>query len=336
MLGLRTMRFSIIVPTYQSAATLRLLLESLTQQTFADYEVIVVDDASTDDTRAVVAGFPVRYERMAHNAGPAAARNRGVELSSGEWLVFTDADTIFRPETLATIDEVLRQSDAHALFGTYAGKPADGSSFMARYKALWEHYAIVMPFEGRGSELHPMTTWVPRPGVVRRDAFDHVGGFDTRFRGADLEDLELGYRLHEAGHPIYFAAAVHISHHYPHELHRALRSFARRCTLWMRMAVRRRRFDPAGEGAPRQALTHLVGFGAFCAAALSPAYPPLVVPALGGAVGYVLLNAPFIALAAREEGPWFAVRALATCELYSVVLGLAASWGLVTALRGER
>lgn len=330
------MKLSVIIPTYDSRTTLEVLLESLVEQTHQDYEIIVVDDASTDDTAEAVARYDLRYERMTDNQGPAAARNRGVELSDGPWLVFTDADTVFEPDTLTTIEDIISSSDAAALFGTYAGRPANPESFLARYKALWEHYAIVMPFLNKGQRLHPMTTWVPRPGVVSREAFEAVGGFDTRFGGADLEDVEFGYRLHAAGFPIYFAEQLHIWHHYPTKLRRALRAFGRRAVLGVRMALRRRTMDPAGEGAPRQALVHICGFATVGLAVLSPLWPPLGLVAAGGFVGYTVLNRSFLSLAVREEGWGFALQSYGMCWLYTTVLGCGASWGLLTGLLGRR
>lgn len=330
------MRFSVIIPTYNSARTLQVLLTSLDKQSFADFEVIVVDDGSTDDTRTCCVGHNVFYKRIPTKAGPASARNRGAEAARGEWLVFTDADTVFEPGTLATIEEIISRSIGSAFFGTYAGKPANPESFLARYKALWEHYAIVMPFLRREGELHSMTTWVPRPGVVEHRVFDLVNGFDDRFAGADLEDLEFGYRLHAAGFPIYFAENLHISHHYPTRLTQGLRSFGHRAAIWMRMALRRRRMDPAGEGTPRQAIAHMCGFATIVIALLSSLVPPLGPVAVGGFFCYAGLNAPFIGLALREEGPAFALAAFGLCWLYSTVLGGGAVWGLVTGLSGRR
>ena len=330
------MRFSVIIPTFNSAPTLQVLLVSLDNQKFRDFEVIVVDDGSTDETESYCAGRNVRYEQTPTRSGPASARNRGAEVAQGEWLVFSDADTVFEPSTLTTIDEIIRGADGSAYFGTYAGKAANPESLLARYKALWEHYAIVMPFLHRDGELHPMTTWVPRPGVVEHRAFDSVNGFDVRFRGADLEDLEFGYRLHAAGFPIYFAENLQIRHHYPTRLRRGLRSFSRRAAIWMRLALRRRRMDPAGEGAPRQALAHACGFATIIAALVSPWAPPLGFFALGGFVCYAGLNAPFVGLALREEGPAFALTAFGLCWLYTAALGFGAVWGLVTGLSGRR
>jgi GT2 family glycosyltransferase len=295
----------------------------------------VVDDASTDDTARLVAGYPVLYLRMPANGGPAAARNYGVTKSSGRWLIFTDADTEFRRDTLSRIKEALERSDAAALVGIYAGKPAN-QGFAPRYKALWEYYAINLRFTREQRELYPISIWAPRPGAVSREAFEAVGGFDTHYKGADIEDVVLGYRLFEAGYPIYYAPSVRIRHHYPATLLRALRPFFRRCSMWMRTAARRRKLDCTGDGSPDQALAHACGFAAFLAAAAALVWPVLLPAALGGVILYTALNLKFLALAYREEGAWFMLRSYATRWLFSISAGLAACYGLLTFVLGRR
>jgi len=84
---------SAIVPTYNAAGFLAEAIESIRWQTYQPVEIIVVDDGSTDDTAEVVRGLggEIRYVEQA-NAGPAAARNRGLELAQGELIAFLDAD----------------------------------------------------------------------------------------------------------------------------------------------------------------------------------------------------------------------------------------------------
>jgi GT2 family glycosyltransferase len=322
------LRFSVIVPSYNAAPLLRRLLETLKQQDRDDFEVVVVDDASTDDTAAMVAAFaPFRYHRLEVNSGPAAARNEGARLAAAPFLVFTDADTEFLPDTLSQIARALDPSGADALVGTYSEEPAS-RGFMPRYKALWEHATIVMPARTDGHGIAPIATWAPRAGVVRKEAFDQIGGFDTRFRGADLEDMELGYRLHAAGFTIRLATRVVILHHYPGTLRVEMRAFARRVALWMGMFAGRVKMDDTGEGDPRQALADLAGFGAFLAL-----WPALLWPwaALVAALlfcAFWALSWTFFKLCLDREGPVFALRALAVRWLHVIVMGFAVAYGL--------
>jgi glycosyltransferase involved in cell wall biosynthesis len=326
--------YSIIIPTYNAVQTLVPLLESITPQLVPAIEVIVVDDASTDDTVRRIAGFPVTCLVQGANAGPAAARNRGAAAASGVWLIFTDADTEFRPDTLLAIKEALDRSGGDALVGTYAGKPAN-FGLIPRYKALWEYCAIDQRMAVDDYGLARYFTWAPRPGVVRKSVFEAVGGFDTRFRGADLEDLDLGYRLVDAGYTIFYSERVRILHHYPDTLLGELRPFARRCAIWMRMRRRWPKLDGAGEGAPGTALAHLAG--SFAAISLPVAVVRAEIAAVSGVFLLVHwgLNARFLRASWREGGPVFAGACAGLTWLHSAVLGAAALWGLLTPQTGK-
>ncbi len=93
---------SVIIPVYNGALYIGEAIESVLQQTLKPTEIIVVDDASTDDTAAVVGRYPVRYERLSQNSGAGAARNRGVELSVGAFIAFLDADDYWTSTKLDT------------------------------------------------------------------------------------------------------------------------------------------------------------------------------------------------------------------------------------------
>ena len=104
--------FSIIIPTYNRAALLREALDSVVQQTFRDYEVIVVDDGSSDETESVVkaCGVPVNFLRQ-ENRGPGAARNLAVQRAQGRYIAFLDSDDKWFPWTLETYRRII---DTHA------------------------------------------------------------------------------------------------------------------------------------------------------------------------------------------------------------------------------
>src|SRR5262245_14909514 len=91
---------SVIVPVYNDRAGLSRSLPALAAGAGPDVEIIVVDDASTDDSAAVASRFPARLIRMPANAGPAAARNSGARQATGDILVFVDSDVVVAPGAL--------------------------------------------------------------------------------------------------------------------------------------------------------------------------------------------------------------------------------------------
>ncbi len=107
--------FSIIIPTFNRADQLRRALESVERQTAGDFEVIVCDDGSTDDTESVVGEFAkrmsVEYIRENNWGGPARPRNNGIRAARAEWLCFLDADDWWYPDKLESAKSVLSSSD---------------------------------------------------------------------------------------------------------------------------------------------------------------------------------------------------------------------------------
>src|SRR5208283_5320153 len=97
---------TVAIPCYNAEATVRFALESVISQTFQDFEIIVVDDASKDATREVIAGFgDPRLRLIAHasNRGPAAARNTAFDAARGEWICTLDADDALAPDYLESL-----------------------------------------------------------------------------------------------------------------------------------------------------------------------------------------------------------------------------------------
>ncbi|MBR4586052.1 MAG: glycosyltransferase family 2 protein [Bacteroidales bacterium] len=115
------MKFSIIMPVYNAEKVLPVSLESIRAQRFRDFELVFVEDGSTDGTVAVLeafaagADFPCHIVSQPHNGGVAAARNRGLAAACGEYLAFVDADDRIEPEALEEADAAIRA----------AGEPVD-------------------------------------------------------------------------------------------------------------------------------------------------------------------------------------------------------------------
>lgn len=104
------MRFTVFTPTYNRAHTLHRVYESLLEQTFTDFEWLVIDDGSTDNTHQVIehlvncANFPIRYDRLERNRGKHIAHNRALELANGEFLLVADSDDWIVPNALERMD----------------------------------------------------------------------------------------------------------------------------------------------------------------------------------------------------------------------------------------
>jgi glycosyltransferase involved in cell wall biosynthesis len=184
---------SVIIPCYRHANFLADAIESVLRQTHPDFEIVVVDDGSPDNTREVAARYPcVRYVRQEHQ-GLAAARNTGIRESKNPWLVFLDADDRLLPRALeAGLTCFSAHPECAFVSGGYLPVRADGSSpgdpFIPRIGK--DHYAETL----KRSYISMHATV-----MFRREILEQVNGFDTSLRVC--EDFDLYLRIART-HPV--------------------------------------------------------------------------------------------------------------------------------------
>lgn len=105
--------FSVVIPTFNRADKLAVTVQSVLDQTFKDFELLVMDDGSTDHTRTVVSGFSdprIKYDLEVNSGGPATPRNRGIEAAAAPWICFLDADDIWYPNRLSELAQAIAQN----------------------------------------------------------------------------------------------------------------------------------------------------------------------------------------------------------------------------------
>jgi len=188
---------SVIVPTYNRGDRIRACLDALrAQHTGKRYEIIVVDDGSTDDTAKVAGQYPsVRVIRQP-NAGPARARNHGVEEAHGEIVLFTDDDCVPEPGWL---DRMIAVFDDPRVAGAKGAYRTRQTSLVARFVQLEyeEKYSRLQKYR----DIDFVDSY---SAAFRRRVFQAAGGYDTGFPSASVEDQEFSFRLASAGHVLRF------------------------------------------------------------------------------------------------------------------------------------
>ncbi len=197
-------RVSVIVPAYNAAATIAGTVESVFAQTFRDFELIVVDDGSTDRTREILAGFGDRVRLIEqHNNGPAAARNAGARLAAGEYLAFLDADDLWRPTMLArAVAELDADSSATLVF--FNASVADSEGVELGTSLIGKEFDHAPSLNELLTQLWPI---MPSAAVVRRSAYEKCGGYRDELKGASFrfEDVDFWIRMREQGPFLYIA-----------------------------------------------------------------------------------------------------------------------------------
>lgn len=179
---------TVVIPTFNRASIVGRAIRSVLGQTFTDWELLVVDDASTDDTERVVRSFQdrrIRYIRHDRNRRVSAARNTGIRSAQGEFVSFLDDDDEWLPEKLAMEVEVFRNSEPEVGL-VYTGKTVfdeHGRVLQVRMPTLsgWVYDAMLdRHFIGSPSRV-----------TVRKQVLDRVAGFDETFTNCQDYDLWL-------------------------------------------------------------------------------------------------------------------------------------------------
>src|SRR5271165_5751657 len=201
-----TLEVSIIVPARNEEACLANCLRTLVGQAGPSYEIIVVDDHSTDGTRAIAESFPVRVitaDPLPEGwSGKCNAAWTGAKIAQGEWMLFTDADTKHAANSIATGLQEAKESSADLL--SYSPKQEVGSlAERALMPLIFAELATTYPPKEVCDPNSPVAAANGQYLLFRREAYDALGGH-AAVAAASLEDLELAKRAKQAGHKLCF------------------------------------------------------------------------------------------------------------------------------------
>lgn len=191
---------TVVIPGYNQAHTIDLCVRSARDQTCPSIEIIVVDDASTDDTAAVAAANGATVLRLPGNRGPSAARNLGAAHARGEILFFLDADVALEPGSVAAAVAALRLSPRlGAICGVLRPDSLVSRTAVARYRGL-QMYHWWLAQEGLMTGLHTALC------AMRAEVFRKVGPFQPALR--HTEAPEYGQRLRQHGYEVHSTSAI--------------------------------------------------------------------------------------------------------------------------------
>jgi len=316
----------VIIPAFNARAQLPRCIPALTSKARADpdldIEIIVVDDASADDTVAVAVSLGARVLRMPRNGGPSRARNAGARAAFGEILFFVDADVVVHGGAVARVASFLLRNDSvAAVFGSYDDNPTE-RGVLTEYRNLLHHYVH------QTGNRRASTFW-SGCGAIRRDVFLQVGGFDEAGHPRCIEDIELGYRLRAAGHAIALDPGLQCTH-----LKRwTLTSWIGtdvfcRAIPWTSLNLRHGSSPDDLNIARSQKLSvllTLVGVALLPFAAVRPIAGVAAAVAVGSVIG---LNHRLFRFLCRTRGPTFALRCMPLHLIYFFYsgLGFAYAW----------
>lgn len=317
MVGNQERRVTVIVPVYNGGWCLEQCLAGIRRSSYRDYELIVVDNGSTDHSVAIAQAHGALVAHCPGPSGPGAARNTGVKQATGQILMFVDADVVVHEDVLARV--VARFTEDHrlaAVFGSYDDRPAAGN-FLSQYKNLLHHYV-----HQQGSRQ--ATTFWGGCGAIRKDIFLKVGGFDQeKYPKPSIEDIELGDRMHRQGYRIYLDKDIQATHLKEWRLLSLLRAeIFYRAIPWSRLILERQGLVNDLNLKMSQRASAAVA-GLFLAMLpFTPVFPVLTFGCLALLSLFLFLNRDLFAFFLRRRGLVFSAMTVPVHGLYFIYSGV--------------
>jgi len=213
---------SIIIPNFNGSSTIGKCLEAALASPYSNFEVMVVDDCSTDESVRIIEQFPCRLIRLDRHSGAAVARNKGAENSNGEILFFTDADCLIREDALSLANKALADQRNDVIGGTYTPLPHD-TDFFSTFQSIFIHYSETKKKEPDYIAGHAL--------VIEAALFKASGGFPENPLPIP-EDVKFSHQLRRSGCRLIMVPEIQVSHVFNFTLFKSLRNAYRKSMFW--------------------------------------------------------------------------------------------------------
>lgn len=322
---------SVIIPNYNGAATLKRCLGAALASNYPDFEIIVVDDCSEDNSVEIIKNFPCRLIVLEKHAGAAAARNVGAMHSRGDILFFTDADCVLTENCLTIAAAgVANEGGRTIIGGTYTRQPYD-RGFFSTFQSVFIHYSETKNCANPDYlATHAL--------VLARSLFEKSGGFAENFLPI-LEDVEFSHRLKKAGWRLRMNPDLLVRHIFSYSLTKSFRNAIKKSSYWTLYSIRNHDLT-ADSGTASVALKlNVLCFFPVLVMLAAACYLHRPDPALVAAIlicANIWINRDLLRAWYETDGPLFAFLALGYYTvLYPLAVGSGALFGIGLHLAGK-
>jgi GT2 family glycosyltransferase len=313
---------TVVIPVRNAERTLRQCLEAVfSSRDIGKFEVIVVDDGSSDSSVTIATRFPCKVIHGEQSRGPAAARNTGAGSAHAPRLLFVDADVFVRPDTFQRLLNALDSSPA--AFATYDPEPVNRN-----FATLLYHALSCLSLQDTSEKTPVFYSYC---AAIGKEPFLKLGGFDTNFTSATFEDMELGWRLAGEGLLSHHLKSARVDHAVHYTLSRLGRAYFRKSQDLALLLLSRRKvtFDDQGWTRRRHWVTLVCAWATLGLAPLAIWVHPLwALPWLLAVGGIVVASARLYRVMARRRWIYGPLSILAYVGILVIVTVAMLSAGL--------
>ncbi len=225
-------RISIVIPNYNGADTIGECLTAAFASKYTDFEVVVVDDCSGDNSVEIIKKVPCKLVCIEKRSGTSKARNIGAESSTGDFIFFTDADCLLQEDTLSLVNKTLSETDSTTIVGgTYTRMPHD-KDFFSIFQSVYVNYSETKKNDNPDYiAAHAM--------IIDALTFRKSGGFPEVFLPI-IEDVEFSHRLRRSGCRLIMDPGIQVRHIFNFSLVRSLRNAFKKSAYWNMYSLKNR------------------------------------------------------------------------------------------------
>lgn len=323
---------SIIIPNYNGSATIGKCLEAAFALDYENFEVVVVDDCSTDNSVEIIRSYPCELVRLEKHGGASKSRNVGARNSRGELLFFVDADCLLPQNCLNVVARCAAEYGPETIIGgSYTWLPYD-VDFFSMFQSAFIRYC-----ETR--HLHDPDYIATHAMVINAGVFERSGGFPEEFMPI-LEDVEFSHRMRRAAYRLVMAPDLLVQHIFKFNLLKSVRNAIRKASYWTTYSLRNQ--DLLKDSGTASVGLKVNVVACYLVVSLLFAWgvwsmPFLLIPLPLIVLGNIFINRGLLKAFHETEGSGFAFRAgLYYTSLYALTVGAGAMSGTVRYFLSDR
>jgi len=316
---------SIVIPNHNNASTIGLCLDAACASDYPEFEVIVVDDCSSDNSTEIINRYPCRLLQLPEHGGASKTRNTGAKNSRGELLFFIDSDCLVQPDTLTKAVSAYKKNGPDVVLGgTYTWMPYDRQNFFSIFQSVYIHYSETKNLEKPDYiATHAM--------LISADVFHRSSGFAEDFMPI-LEDVEFSHRLKKLGYRLRMDDNILVQHIFHFDLAKSFRNGIRKSKYWSVYTIKNKDIlSDSGTASQEFKFNVLSCFGNLALLFLGLLFSswPIAAPVVLLYGTNLCLNRKLFLAFGKTKGPYFAIMAvLYYTILYPFAVGIGSFSGI--------